>query len=573
MPQLPSSQEGRPFGSTGGEFVAGAAVPSTAAMSARPKLETRTRRTRFRKLSACAAVLAATAFTSSCAVVSTSTLSEDGSLIVAVDSDYNSLNPAKMSSAGAYSFAMALFSPLVRAGEEDFDPGIAEDWTVTPTSAEFTLRPDVSCSDGSEVTAQDVKRSLDYLADPDTASPNRARTFGAGDVTVDADDEAGTVSLELTEPYSDLLQGLSSPWAGIVCGEGPEAYEQSSSAAPDGTGAWSLNTEASTRGEYYVFEKRQDFTPARDDEGGGLAKRLVFRIITSTSAVANEITAGGIDIGPVSVLDVAALEQREQLQKLPLPTYGSVFLYFRQKGDSPFAEQPIRQAVAQSLDRTAAAEAATAGHGSIGPSYVSSAVDCTSGLENSVPAFDPGSAAKTLQASGYERDGSGMWVKDGQRLSMRLLANAVNYPSGNEFVLEQLRSFGIDARLSEHPTSEVLEKMGVGEEWEAALFPYGPPMSSPNSANAFLNSAGASNWAGISNSDYDEKSAGALTYAADDPQRCELWEEAQSALNEEVDIVPMWQTDSYWFASEDVDVSRTSSPSGFSLDPTTIRVK
>ena len=44
--------------------------------------------------------------------------------------------------------------------------GLAEKWRVGATSASFTLRRGVTCSDGTNLTASGVARSLSRASDP-----------------------------------------------------------------------------------------------------------------------------------------------------------------------------------------------------------------------------------------------------------------------------------------------------------------------------------------------------------------------------------------------------------------------
>lgn len=53
-------------------------------------------------------------------------------------------------------------------------PDLAERWTVTPDGRVYTfvLRRGVKFTNGREVTAQDVKYSIERIMDPATRSPN-----------------------------------------------------------------------------------------------------------------------------------------------------------------------------------------------------------------------------------------------------------------------------------------------------------------------------------------------------------------------------------------------------------------
>ena len=91
-------------------------------------------------------------------------------------------------------------------------PGLATEWTSTPTTAVFTLRDDATCSDGTTITPTVVKDSLEYFARPDSRiDAPWSQVFGPGNVpTITADDAAGTVTIDLENPWPDLVAGLTS---------------------------------------------------------------------------------------------------------------------------------------------------------------------------------------------------------------------------------------------------------------------------------------------------------------------------------------------------------------------------
>ncbi len=88
-------------------------------------------------------------------------------------SDVQSLDPAKATDAQAFTVAHFLHAGLVRLDARlRVVPDLAEFWFISPDGLTYTfeLRRDARFSDGSAVTAEDVKWSLTHALDPNTGA-------------------------------------------------------------------------------------------------------------------------------------------------------------------------------------------------------------------------------------------------------------------------------------------------------------------------------------------------------------------------------------------------------------------
>ncbi len=85
------------------------------------------------------------------------------------------LDPARFTGLNEWAIAMDLYNGLVQFDDRNaIVPDLAERWTVSPDGRTytFTLRRGVKFSNGRELTAQDVKYSIERIMDPATKSPN-----------------------------------------------------------------------------------------------------------------------------------------------------------------------------------------------------------------------------------------------------------------------------------------------------------------------------------------------------------------------------------------------------------------
>ena len=138
-----------------------------------------------------------------------------------LSADPTSFAPVEVRNAYDYAVNRLLFSTLVRRDENNkIVSDLASKWDITPTQGTFTIRGGATCSDGTPITAGVVAESLKVFAAPDSKSSFRPLVLGDGPATVTADDAAGTVTVKLAQPWTDLLQGMSLHATGIVCPAG-----------------------------------------------------------------------------------------------------------------------------------------------------------------------------------------------------------------------------------------------------------------------------------------------------------------------------------------------------------------
>jgi len=108
-----------------------------------------------------------------------------------------------------------LYNRLVRLDENmQVVPDLAESWEIPNNLTYiFHLRKGVKFHNGREMTADDVKYSLERVLDPATASPGRSYISTISKIEVV---DAYTVKLTLSSPLASLLDALTSNNISIV---------------------------------------------------------------------------------------------------------------------------------------------------------------------------------------------------------------------------------------------------------------------------------------------------------------------------------------------------------------------
>src|SRR5690606_38053570 len=190
--------------------------------------------------------------------------------------------------------SLTLFDPLVRtdANSKPF-PSLAESWSVDGNVWIFKLRPNVTFSDGSPLTADDVVFTYDRVAKVPN-SPSSFSLFLSTVATVEAIDPV-TVKITTKAPSPVLLANLAQlpimsrkSMAGPVP-EGKTTVELNRGEGLIGTGpykfvSWKRGAEIIfTRNEHYWGEK-----PEWDN--------IIYRPITNPAARVAVLLAGDVDL-------------------------------------------------------------------------------------------------------------------------------------------------------------------------------------------------------------------------------------------------------------------------------------
>ena len=141
------------------------------------------------------------------------------------------LDPAIAGEVTSHFFVTSLFSGLVRITSDfDIEPDLAEDWNVDIAGLvyTFTLRDGITFHDGTPITAEDFKYSIERAVDPalhsDTAPLYLGDIVGVSEkLNGEAEDVSGvevvderTVRITIDEPKEYFLAKLTYPSAAIV---------------------------------------------------------------------------------------------------------------------------------------------------------------------------------------------------------------------------------------------------------------------------------------------------------------------------------------------------------------------
>jgi oligopeptide transport system substrate-binding protein len=289
-----------------------------------------------------------------------------GTLRIGLANDPRSIDPRFVADEEGELIVGALFEPLVRLDARGrVVPGAARAWQVSGDGTEltFTLR-DATFHDGTPVTAEDVKRTFDRIADPTAAPPSflayllepivGSEDAGEGLAGVEVVDER-TVRIRLREPQPRYLLTLTDPSlvpTPPLADEDPTGFAET----PVGNGPFSLVGPWEAGGFVRLARvEGHHREPALDE--------VVFQIYPDDPGHERQwldLGAGLLqvaDVGPARIAEASAVHGRSEDGMtgpglLDGPGAQVTMLGF-DVTVPPFDEPVVRRAISQSVDREA----------------------------------------------------------------------------------------------------------------------------------------------------------------------------------------------------------------------------
>ena len=294
---------------------------------------------------------------------------------------------------------------------------------VDDNTLEIKIRDDVKFSDGSALTADDVKFTFDMAIE----SPVAGNLTGL--ISTEVVDPT-TVRMHMQAYSNDFLMSLTYIPFGI---QSKAAYE-SGMAEPWLIGSGQYKFQEWVNGEYVTFVKNENYW----GEDVGVSDKITFKPILEASSRVIALQNGEIDVcidPPVNELQY--LEEDKNITVLEKT--GTRLFYFGFNCEKePWNNEKLRQAVACAIDRAAVLKVAVDGKGTPQTTILNRGLW---GFYDEMPGFDYDlDRAKTLMAeAGYP---------DGGITTTLTLANSGAYSKIGQVIQANLKAIGIDVSIN-----------------------------------------------------------------------------------------------------------------------------
>lgn len=280
---------------------------------------------------------------------------EGGTLYFGLSGEPSTLDSTINAGTPARTIRLAIHRGLVNYGADGkLSQELAQSYEVSTDALTYTFKlRDAKFHDGSPVTAQDVKASIERIIAADSKATYRNEL---GVIKAIDTPDAKTVKLTLSKPFVPLIHYLALPESAIVPAAWIRDHGKDPNATPIGAGPFKFS--AWERGRELTVEKFDGYykqgRPHLDDV------HYVFYADENTRV--NALKSSDVDIiDYVPWKDAASIEADSNL-KLASTTGPFMMLQFNTKFE-PFSKPEVRQAVSYAIDRATVINTAFNGRG------------------------------------------------------------------------------------------------------------------------------------------------------------------------------------------------------------------
>lgn len=473
-----------------------------------------------------------------------------GEIVITYKDDVATLDPAIGYDWQNWSMIKSLFDGLMdyEAGTTTLRPDLAESYEISPDGQTFTfkLRKGVKFHNGREMTAEDVKYSIDRVVNPTTQSPGQGffgsikgyeeaaagKADGLSGITVV---DPLTVKFELTRPDATFLHVMAINFSHVVPKEEVEKYGADFGKNPVGTGAFKLAEW--TLGQRVVFAKNPDYW----NKGLPYLDKITFEIGQEPIVALLRLQKGEIDV-PGDGIPPAKFQEvvNDPDQKARVVEGGQLHTGYVTMNVNipPFDNVKVRQAVNMAINKDRIVQLIN-----------NRAVPANQPLPPSMPGYAkdykgyPYDAAKAKEllaeaghAEGFETD---LYVM-----------NTDPNPRIAQGIQQDLAAIGIKANIQALAQANVIaaggEKEGAPMIWSGGMawiadFPdpsnfYGPILGCGGAV------PGGWNWSWYCNEDLDKKAAEAdsVVDPAKAEERAKMWSDIYVKIMEDAPWAPVF---------------------------------
>ena len=379
---------------------------------------------------------------------------------------------------------------------------------VDGTTYEFEIYPGIKFHNGREVTAEDVKFSLEFIIDPDSASGSSSY-FTCLDYVEVTGDYTGIIHLK--EPYYSFLNKLT--MVPII----PQEAAADLKTNPVGCGPY----------KFKEWNKDQNIQLVRFEdywkEGYPKNAGITFEIMKEYTTIHNAFIAGEVDcILWSDFADVAMWENMDGVYAQDNSLFDSFIVVYNTEVE-PLNDPRVRKAIALAIDKQQMIDMTSFGYGDVldepvypGTYYYNEEASYTRNIDE---------AKKLLEEAGYP---------DGFSCSL-VVPTTVQEGGCGDLMQAQMKEIGIDVSLEKMEVGVFIDRVWGRKDFEITITGDGSDGDPESWMSRWFKTGADNNLGGYSNPELDEMISKANT-ADTEEERKEYYDKAFAIINEDMPI-------------------------------------
>ncbi|MEQ3552818.1 ABC transporter substrate-binding protein [Pseudonocardia nematodicida] len=461
---------------------------------------------------------------------------QGGTVQIALPDDPTCIDPQQTGQRNALEIVRGVVDSLTDQDPEtgEIRPWLAESFTVSEDAREFrfTLRPDVTFSDGTPVEAEAVQSTFDWLAEQPASG---AAAYIQGYTGTEIEDPLNlTVGFE--QPNAQFLQATAGTSFGILSPASAGA-DLAARCRGEFIGSGPFVVQSYTPDQDAVITRRDDYawpSSLATNPGAAHLDEVRFLFVPEDGARAAALESGQIDVSETVQLADQPRFDGNGFSLLTTINPGAA-PPLSPNHDGVLGDTDVRRAILLGIDREELVRTVFGPEGRVATGVLSSTTPFYVDQSAEVR-YDPTEAAALLDGAGWVPGPDGIRVRDGVPLRLVWLIPFAAQPE-NEQVQQQLRRLGIDVVLDVVTAPVYVERQDRGDFDFTAV---DVSRADPDVLRNLFLSTGPNLW-GLPGGELDtflERQAG----LADSAQRQEAVDGAVRLLIEGAHTIPLYET-------------------------------
>ena len=422
----------------------------------------------------------------------------------------DSLDPNKIMAAGTKEVYFNMFEGLVKPDSDgNLNPAVASDYKISDDKLAytFTLRDGIKFHDGTPVTVEDIKFSIDKCADTSNKEPLVPAFSNVESVTI-VDDK--TVEIKLKGQDVDFLAHLGTINAAII---------PASNTDPDknaiGTGPYKYVSRSPQ--ETFVLEKFDDYW----GESAHI-EMVTFKICANADSIVMDLNGGSVDM--FARITPAQAKQLSADFDVLEGTMNLVQAMYLNNAVKPFDDVRVRQALCYAINKEEIMLMMADGKGTpIGSSMFPAFGKYYMPELNDVYTQDIEKAKELLAKAGYP---------DGFSFTVKVPSNYAPHVDTAQVLVEQLKAIGVDAQIELIEWDSWVSDVYVGRDFEATVVGVDASSMTASALLMRFTSTADKNFINFNSEAYDTAFANAQAETEQDAQTA-YYKECERILAEE----------------------------------------